>query len=288
MILHPSSQIEIHREPFPHLVVQDALEPALAAQLTSSFPPLDVFTGGHRFPDCTKRHYAGDRALKDDSIAPEMRLFMAEHLSPALLTRLLELFAEPLAAQYPRLERDFGPADGWRVGIRYRDDFQHCDTLLDCQLSLHTPVYATTPAADRGPHIKMTDKLFVGHLFLRQPGDQSSGAGLEMFSPQPEARLRFGRDNVTDRSRLRLYKTIPYATNTLVFWLNSPLALQGFAPRTASDVPMTYVNFFAGLPRALFELPRTPATRLRNLAGRLRYRFTRPRQQIDRFEVLGH
>ena len=287
MILSQHARPTIELDPFPHLVIHDVLDAGLAAQLTQSFPPLPFFTGGRRFPDCTKRHYSGSRIMRDQKLSPALRDFMRDNLQQQLLERLLELFGDTLYAQYPQLDKKLGNPHGWKIGVRYQDDFERADALLDCQLSLHTPTYGSTPAADRGPHIKMTDKLFVGHLFLRQPDDNSRGGDLEMFSLKPGAQPRFGRDNVTDRSQLQLHKTVPFTNNTLVFWLNSPTALQGFAPHAQGDSPMTYVNFFVGLEHALFELPRTPVTRLRNLAGALRYRFTSPRQQILRFGASG-
>ena len=56
-------------EPFPHLVIENVLDPRLAEQLTAEFPPLDFFTAGKRIGDCTKRYYAGATALRDASIS---------------------------------------------------------------------------------------------------------------------------------------------------------------------------------------------------------------------------
>jgi len=283
-VLTPYRSCRLIEQPFPHLVIENALDPALAQRLTVEFPALDFFTAGRGYPDCYKRHYAGTKALDDPAISDTWKAFIADNGAPAMREDLLTLFSAALERRWPDLAGEFGRPQDWRLGLRYRDGFDHCDALLDCQFSLHTPVFGPRAAADRGPHVKMTDKLFVGHLFLRQPDDPAEGGGLEVFSRRPGAKLHFGRDNVTDRRQLRLEETIPFANNTLVFWLNSPEAIQGFVPRTPGQLPMTYVNFFVELPRPLFALPRTPAARLRNLLGTLRYRSAPPRQQAPRFQ----
>ena len=58
------------------------------------------------------------------------------------------------------------------------------------------------------------------------------------------------------------FKTVRYAPNTLVMWLNTPRALHGVTPRAVTEAPRRYVNFVAdcyGLATdRLFEVPRTP------------------------------
>jgi hypothetical protein len=263
-------------DPFPHLVVHDALDDELCRTLIREYPPLDTFTGGRRHGDGVKIHYPAVRSLADATTSAAWKALVSAHLTREFFQDLIRVFRPHLLREYPDLETRFGPLDTRRIGLRRRDDYSQHDVLLDAQISVHTPVTGA-PCADRGPHIKITDKPLEGFLYLRPDEDDSEGGDHEIFSIRPDAAPRFGRQQTIDRAQLRLEKRIPYRRNTLVVLLNSPRSVQGLSPRTASPLPLMYFNFLAQMREPLFALPRTVAgeaewqmRRLRASAGALR------------------
>ena len=50
-------------------------------------------------------------------------------------------------------------------------------------------------------------------------------------------------------------RTILYAANTLIAFVNTPYAVHGVSPRSAAPVTRRYINFIAEVPFKLFNTP---------------------------------
>lgn len=175
-------------EPFPHLVVENAITEDLCRRLIDEFPPLSVFTNGRRVGDNVKIYYPSRLALGDDRISDAWKRFLSEHLTSAFYAQLIAVFGERLRAEYPRLERSYGRSlESLRVGQAGRDDFSECDVLLDALIGVHTPV-AGAQRLERRPHVKVHDKFLEGFLYLRPDDDDAVGGDYELFSVKPGAR----------------------------------------------------------------------------------------------------
>jgi hypothetical protein len=58
-------------------------------------------------------------------------------------------------------------------------------------------------------------------------------------------------------------RTVPYASNTLVAFVNSAYSIHGVSPRSAASLARRYINFVAEVPFNLFNTPRVgPLDRL--------------------------
>jgi hypothetical protein len=51
------------------------------------------------------------------------------------------------------------------------------------------------------------------------------------------------RPGKIDPRKVERIATVPYRANTLVMWINSPAALHGVTPRSATEIPRRYMNF---------------------------------------------
>lgn len=244
---------QVTRDPYPHLVVENAVDEDLCRALVNHFPPLAVFTGGRRFGDNVKMYYSAQRAAGDARVAPIWKSFLNDHLTPAFYQQVLRVFRPFLVEEHPGLE-----LDALRLGVQGRDGFDTCDILLNASLGIHTRV-AGQARLERKPHVKDHDKFLEGFLYLRPDDDQAEGGDYEFFSVRHGARPRFERWAQTDRDCLNLERTVPYRKNTLVMVVNTRRSIQALTARGPGQRPLMYFNLTVRTPRRLFDLDYTLA-----------------------------
>jgi hypothetical protein len=244
-------------EPFPHVVVENALEPELCRRLIREFPPAESFTRGKSYRSNHKIYRRGVELLRDWSLSGAWREIVAEHLEPPLWHDLVRLFRPHLLREYPDFERRFGLMDSLRVGSWGCHDFTAHDLLLDSKLLIHTPVVGAA-AVERNPHFKRFSSLFLGYLYLRPDADDSAGGDHAFYSLRPGADLVLDKRQTLDPAVVSLEKLIPYRQNTFVCFMNTPRSIQNNTPRSAAALPMMGHHFTAYVPDYLFTHPTKP------------------------------
>ena len=254
-VLSSRSAADVTSEPYPHLVVEPAIDAELCQTLTREFPPIDVFTNGRRVGDNVKFNYPAVRALADARVSARWKQFLRDHLTPEFYRDIVRVFGAALRREYPDLESRLGPLDGLQTGLLRRDGFERCEVLLDGLLGLHTPVTGP-PRQERRPHVKGRDRLLVGFLYLRAADDAADGGAFEMFRAGDRT-PRYGRWRQTDRRGLQLERTVPYRANTLVVTLNTRRSIQALSARGTGTRPLMYFHFLARVRHRLFDLDYT-------------------------------
>ena len=254
-VLSSRSAADVSPEPYPHLVVEHAIDEDLCRSLTREFPPIDVFTNGRPVGDNVKFNYPAVRALVDPRVSRQWQQFVRDHVSPEFYRDIVRVFGPFLRQEYPDLESRLGPLDALRTGVLRRDGFERCDVLLDGLLGLHTPV-AGPPKLERRPHVKGRDRLLVGFLYLRADDDAADGGAFEIFRID-EGTPRYARWRQTDRRGLRLERTVPYRPNTLVVTLNTRRSIQALSARGPGTRPLMYFHFLVRVRQKLFDLDYT-------------------------------
>ena len=270
---------QIAFEPFPHLHSPQALEPAYYAELAGAYPSMQRIVGpgplaSHqvsgplgsnrvfRMPAC---EVVGNRA-----IPAIWRDFFAYHCSDAFLREAIGFWRTAIEREHPDLEASFGrPLSELSAGVRCYQrgkppenipENLRADVMLDCQFVINTPV--TTPSAVRGPHVDKPYKLFAALLYFRHPDDRSVGGNL-ILERIATRHCRFDRRQHIPEELAEPIAEIPYASNALIMWLNTPRSLHSASARSISSVPRRYVNLlaecYAVRPEGLFELERTLA-----------------------------
>jgi hypothetical protein len=250
--------------PFPHWVLDQALEPGSYQGLEAEFPPDQVFTQGRRLKGSTKIALSTETLIAHDSVSPAWKDFLIRHRAPEFLRHLLHHFHPCILEAHPDLEKRFGPMHGWKIGARNLHSFDDHDILVDSQLALFTPAQGK-PQSDRGPHVKLRNKLMTAFLFFPSRGESRDlGGDWDFFSAPADQRLRHGLNLTLSPDRLTKVDTIPYHPNTFGIIINRPRAIQGFRPRTPGAPPLRYFEFTVQLPRRLFEVEETLAANLHN------------------------
>jgi hypothetical protein len=255
-------------EPYPYVVAPEALDPALYAELEASFPSFEQVVG-ERAVENNKVYLRNAIDVIDAPEIPEVwRHFFAYHVSDAFFREMLEFWSEAIAREYPDLEARFGkPLERVTTGMRRRGlaktpENLAADVLMDVQFGVNSPVAEASSV--RGPHIDKPEKLFAALLYFRHPDDAAPGGDLELYRFRTGRRAFDARRDLRERDVER-FRTVSYAPNTLVAWLNTERSLHGVTPRAHSPVPRRYVNFLAECYRltsdGFFTVPRTASSR---------------------------
>ena len=99
---------QIVREPYPHVAVQQALDPAYYAELEATYPEIEAIAG--RGPLSNNKRY--DRSafdMRNDKAIPQIwRDFFAYHSSQAFLADILSFWGSDILREYPDFETRIG------------------------------------------------------------------------------------------------------------------------------------------------------------------------------------
>jgi 2OG-Fe(II) oxygenase superfamily len=243
---------DVQADPFPHIVVPDALDEALCAQLCAEFPSVETITEGSPGSSNARFSLKAVNALDNPDVSPIWQDFIRYHTSGAFLTEVMELFEDHLSALYPDLTSDGKSFRDLRGGLREVDSFETADVLMEAQPSVNTAVTGP-PTSVRSGHVDAPNKLFAGLFYLRPPEDQSTGGDLELYrykkgNPQ-------GLDGVYVHDRdTEVVSKVKYERNVLVLFVNSINSLHGVTPRSTTEIPRYFANLAGEVGHPLFDL----------------------------------
>jgi hypothetical protein len=247
---------DVIAEPFPHIIIKDALDQDLYLKLASELPSIHTIKQGKEnkskgLASNRRLNYLATDVFKDESISSLWKEFIALHTSETFLQRLISIFQESILRIYPDFEQKYGSFTTLRSGIRRQDTFETADVLLDALICTNTPV-VTKPTSVRRAHIDRPDKLFAGLFYMRSPEDDSTGGDLELyrFKRKPYG---FRRYEIPDKY-VSYVKTVKYDSNVLVLFLNSISSLHGVTVRSLTQHPRYFVNLVGEVREPFFDV----------------------------------
>ncbi len=277
-ILQNLASANIADVPYPHVVIPDALPAALFARLEAEFPDEALLRDGREAKE-TWFDYPACKVLRNAEIGPTWRSFFDYHVSADFFREFVGHFGDRLRALYPDLERRAGRYledfdVGMRPGGRGNPLAPGADASMECQFYLN---YTRGGRTVRGPHVDRPTELFAALLYFRDPADESSGGDLEICRAREPQRLFPTSGTVRidrlpaeiDADRVQATRTVKYAPNTLVLFLNSPRSIHAVTPRTPTAVTRRHINFCADMRFDLFTLGLPPRLRLAERMGRM-------------------
>lgn len=249
-------------EPFPHLVVENALPEDLCLELIAEYPPLEVITR-EQGPTSNQRFSLSASEIMgcDTRLSPLWQEFVRQHTSAHFYAQVVNLFGEHIRACYPTLEGTVGALEELSTGVRFTDTGAEADVLLDAQICVNTEVIGA-PSAVRRVHVDSPNKLFTGLYYLRHPDDNSAGGDLELYRFKGSPR-GFRMAELEDRY-VEVVKTIRYQRNTLVMFINTVDALHGVTERAVTPFPRYFFNLVGEIRQPLFDLERYQKSRAKS------------------------
>lgn len=256
------NQHSVSLEPFPHLVVQDALVHEEYDTLASSFPADAMFRSGRPIEDNMPMRLSARDVVANTNIAPTWQAFFAEHTSRSYWLEIVRVFGDVIRTIHPDLENRVGkPLADFVTGIRGTPGKR--DVSLECQFVVNTPSRRTLSV--KTPHVDKRQTLFAGLFYMRAPDDKSEGGDLDLYTWNREPRFMGYRMILP--SDVTKVSTIAYRANNLVCFVNSQRAVHGVSPRGPSPLSRRYINLIAETGFHLFKAPAVgPIARLQHWA----------------------
>jgi hypothetical protein len=273
-VLQHAESSAVATEPYPYIVIRDALPEALCDRLVADYPDpaiLGVESGSNNM----RWSYPGCRVAGNAAISDSWREVIDYHMSRAFYEEFLDLFAPAVVRLFPDQFADEAALRRLRTGRREVDSFGQADLLLDAQICGNTPVARARSVKPN--HIDSHRKLFAGLLYLRREDDDSRGGDLEVRRLRREFRGRSGcYDGVyVDDRYTELVETVPYEKNVLVMFVNSLDSLHGVTVRQPTPHPRLFMNLVGEVARPLFQVPKTLGSRVKKLRRQVKKRLVR-------------
>jgi|SoiMethySBSTD1v2_1073268.scaffolds.fasta_scaffold00086_31 hypothetical protein len=255
-LLQRASNDHLVTEPFPHLVIEDALPAAYYDDLARTLPSDEALRGDRPWQANTYYRIAAATSLdaaNPVALPAPWRDFIAYHVSPAFYADVLRVFAPALASYAATVTGHFGaPLHQLRAGPRLTEASDAYDAQLDCQLVHTSPPQRTDRPA--GPHVDREVTLWAGLFYMRHPADDSVGGDLILYRFRDRAQPAYWKNRRISDSLVEPVQVIPYRANTLVMFLQSPHSVHGVSPRLPTAWGRNYVNLLCEFPFRVFDL----------------------------------
>ena len=231
----------VQTDPYPHVVIEDALPWDLYENLEAEFPEktllaTDPFDNGICY------RLKADKLLSLTFESGLWRDFAEYHTSAEWFNEVNELFKPymPGVLHKTFTEDDLG-ARGWAD--------ENKNIWTDCQAVIHKPI---EEKSTRTPHIDNPMEMWAGLLYMPYPDDQSTGGEFQIYSTQSSVQKvdkKAGRQ-IYDNDLGTVVKTIPYKRNTFVMFANnSPNTVHGVSLRQNATLNRRSVNIIGEFKR---------------------------------------
>lgn len=275
-VLQNRHTAELQRDPYPYIVIRNALPEALCDHLIASYPALELL-GADPARNNVRWSFPASAVRKNDAISDEWKAVINYHVSRQFYDEVIDLFGDAITTLYPGLFPDRESLANLRIGSREAYDINSGGIRLDAQISGNTPV--SRAGSVKPNHIDSHRKLFSGLLYMRRDEDDSTGGDLEIrrFRSCNTGKIRTNSyDGVyVDNRHTELVDTVRYEKNVLVLFINSLNSLHGVTPRQPTPHQRIFMNLVGETSTPLFEVPRTVSTRLKKLRRMVKKRAVR-------------
>ncbi|MDX2227183.1 MAG: 2OG-Fe(II) oxygenase [Verrucomicrobiae bacterium] len=254
-LLPASRALRLETDPYPHIVVENALPDGLYDRLESTYPSEARIRRGKKVAH--RDQLMARDILGDQTYSALWREFVSLHTSAAFYQSLLGYFAPCVRKTYPWLEENLGRTlESCEVGVRDPEARRLPDICMDCQPGLNT--VSLEPMTPRTAHLDANNKLFTGIFYLKPDADGSRGGDFVIYRLRTDS-PRFLTETTVDGRDIEEARIVPYQKNCAVFFMNSPLSFHGVTVREGTPVARRLVNIVGGLytlrRKTLFSSP---------------------------------
>ena len=252
-VLGTASSANIFLDPFPHMVVENAIDDKIVDQLIDEIPTPEILANGQDLG--SNNHFVWDYVVshKSDKISNLWKEFLGIHVDRSFYEEVIGFMGEHMNTLNPIIEEKSGHLEDLTTGIRKVDTREDFDLMLDAQVFVQTPVVGK-PNSYRIGHLDGPNKLFNGLFYLRLPGDDSVGANLEMCKLTGDSfKMHNKNRKLIEDKYLETAKVIPYKANTFVLIPNSIQSIHRVQVRQKTKWPRYYMNVLADFNYHLFD-----------------------------------
>ncbi len=233
----------LQTDPYPHVIIEDALPWDLYEKLETSFPEEQVLENQNAYDNDICYRLKANRLLDPNTNLPEVwRKFVTYHTSAEWFNEVNQLFKTymPTVLHKTFTEDDLG-ARGWAD--------KNKNIWTDCQMVIHKPIEEKTT---RTPHIDNPMEMWAGLLYMPFIGDESTGGEFQLHSTLNSVNkvdMKAGRQ-IYENDLGPVAKTVPYKRNTFVMFANnSPNTVHGVSRRENATMNRRSINIIGEFKR---------------------------------------
>ena len=210
----------VQTDPYPHIIIEEALPWNLYEELENTFPEEQVL---HTIPF-------------DSDICYRMK---ADQL-------LARAFHSKITESLLNLDENIG-VKGWASK----------DIETDCQIVMHKPIAEKTT---RTPHIDNPREMFAGLLYMPHKDDISTGGEFQLHTVKNDIKKvnKAGGREIYPEDLGPVHTTIPYKRNTFVMFCNiNPNTVHGVSKRVNPTMYRRSVNIIAQFKQRFWTVEET-------------------------------
>ncbi|MDF3215971.1 hypothetical protein EN962_24305 [Mesorhizobium sp. M7A.F.Ca.CA.001.09.2.1] len=253
-VLQRATKADVRSEPFPHIILRDALPLDLYQELAGTFPAPETLEIDTRRNN-TRWDYEAHRVRSNEAVPQIWRDFIAYHVSQAFFGEVADLFYDDIHKFYPDYYPNYERLKNMKAGIRFSDTYATRDILMDAMLSGNTPV--TNAGSVRTSHIDNGDKLFSGLFYMRPEDYDAVGGDLTISRFQSKyatlkAKATLFNDAYVDDTHLECVETVQYDKNILVLFINSIESVHGVTVRQPTNKSRLFVNLVGEVEKPFY------------------------------------
>ena len=226
-------KLTVQADPYPHVVIEDALPWDLYEQLEREWPEQQLLaTQPHDNGICYR--LKADSMLRPGLVSEAWRKFTEYHTSVKFYNEVKNVFKDYIT-DLPNVENSLSPR-GWDKGN---------DMIgTDCQTVMHSPI----DFSSRTPHIDNPREIYAGLLYMPYPKDDSTGGEFQIHRAVGEIKRvnKNGGREVEIKNQGSIVKSVPYKRNTFViFCNNSSASVHSVSKRENATLHRRSVNVIA-------------------------------------------
>ena len=226
-------KLTVQADPYPHVVIEDALPWDLYEQLEREWPEQQLLaTQPHDNGICYR--LKADSMLRPGLVSEAWRKFTEYHTSVKFYNEVKNVFKDYIT-DLPNVENSLSPR-GWDKGN---------DMIgTDCQTVMHSPI----DFSSRTPHIDNPREIYAGLLYMPYPKDDSTGGEFQIHRSVGEIKRvnKNGGREVEVKNQGSIVKSVPYKRNTFVmFCNNSSNSVHSVSKRENATLHRRSVNVIA-------------------------------------------
>ncbi|MEX0909738.1 MAG: hypothetical protein WDZ75_00410 [Candidatus Paceibacterota bacterium] len=270
-----ATKTDLVTEPFPHLVVRNALDTDLLSALIGELPTVSALGEGGAFgEEWTSSNKRFDYRIADERknlrLSPLLREILELYATRDFLLEFFRIFGSSVRETYPDFSARFSHNfSDLKSGIRYVDSYNNSDLLLDNHLGINTPVTATSVV--RRVHVDNPKKLYTSLLYLRHPEDDSRGGDL-ILCRKKHKHISFDTKYCVRDEDVEVFQRIPYEAGTFVIILNTAKSLHGISEREPTKWSRHFIHAIGESEQPFFSLP---SQKISYMARKLKRKFDR-------------
>ncbi len=258
-VLEKASAEHVQSEPFPHIVINGALDEDQYLEMERKYPSPEILIQDNpRYPGndpANNKRFGlmGIDILHDSRLDSIWSDFVRSHTDRRFFQQVLDVFQHHFLDLSPSLNDWFGPLGQVEPRLRYANTFDDAPILLDATIVINSAVVEEHTTVRR-PHVDRLCKLYSGLFYLRDSADESSGGDLLLYRFKSGMPGGFYENREIDEKHIECVKRIPYQRNTLVMFPHSINALHGVSVRSLTSFPRRLLTFSCDTYRDLYDI----------------------------------